>query len=123
MKMGHIRASINGVPYSKSKTRGKKTAPKAWSQRVISQTRSLPPVAEACVLRVTFRLPRDKFPPDYPYGPDLDNLLKRLFDALGKTVFATAKGGDSCVVALEAMKVAVDSKPGVDIEILPVEVA
>ncbi|MGO9585738.1 MAG: RusA family crossover junction endodeoxyribonuclease [Limisphaerales bacterium] len=121
--MAHIRTSIDGVPYSKTKTRGNKAAAEAWSQKVIQQTSSLSPVSDACVLRVTFRLPRDKFPPDFPYGPDLDNLLKRLMDALGHTIFAISKGGDSCVVALEAMKVPVDTRPGVDIEILPVKVA
>ena len=120
--MPHIRASIRGVPYSQSKGRGNKSAPEKWSKEVIEQTRNLPLISEACVLRVTFRLPSNKFPKDFRYGPDLDNLLKRLLDALGETVFSKAHGGDSCVIALEAMKVLDDEHPGVDIEILPISI-
>ena len=72
------------------------------------------------LLRVTFRLPRDKSLKDVPYGPDLDNLLKRRTDGLCETVFSGGRGGDSCVVALEALKVVVEAEPGVDREILPI---
>jgi len=57
-----------------------------------------------CELDVEFVLPADKFPRDFPYGMDLDNLLKRLLDALGKTVLQDAPGGDSAIVRLSARK-------------------
>ncbi len=72
-------------------------------------------------MRVTFLLPENKFPKDFPYGPDLDNLLKRLFDGLGQTVFSETPGGDSCIISLSAMKtkVASEAEAGAVVEILP----
>jgi Holliday junction resolvase RusA-like endonuclease len=65
-------------------------------------------------------LPSEKFPQDYPYGNDLDNLLKRLFDALNQTVFSNVPGNDSCVIAVEAEKVrARDDSSGAELEIIP----
>lgn len=89
---------------------------------MVEQTRHLPTVTEACFLKLTFLLPSDKFPRDFPYGPDLDNLLKRTLDALQKTIFREAKGRDSCVVALFAMKTRVEdlAEAGAHLEILPV---
>jgi len=60
----------------------------------------------------TYLLPRSHVPTDYPFGTDLDNLNKRLLDALSQTVFSEAKGKDSCVVAMETMKVIVDTRRG-----------
>jgi len=110
------------VPYSQVKTRGAKDAPQLWTRAIVDQTRNLPKVKEACTLRVTFFLPPNKFPTDLPYGSDLDNLLKRFLDALGKTVFSEAKGGDSCVVSLSVMKTKASSEDqsGAWFEILPV---
>lgn len=73
---------------------------------------------------VTFLLPADKYPKDLPYGNDLDNLCKRLFDALSKMIFSDARGKDSCVIALHVMKTKVppNGQSGVAIEILPVVV-
>jgi len=81
----------------------------------------LPKVQNACFLKITFLLPPDKFPPNFPYGPDLDNLLKRFLDALNQTVFSETPGKDSCVVSLQVMKTKVDdeSMAGAHIEILP----
>jgi len=60
------------------------------------------------------------FPTDYPHGTDIDNLLKRFFDALNVTVFSEVLGRDSCVVAVEAVKVRVtDGRTGADLEIIP----
>jgi Holliday junction resolvase RusA-like endonuclease len=70
-------------------------------------------------LRVTFFLPADKYPADLPYGMDLDNLLKRFFDALQQTVFQNVPGKDSCVTELEARKVRVEASEdaGAELEI------
>jgi Endodeoxyribonuclease RusA len=99
-----IFVSIRGIPYSKPKSRGDVQAPQRWSEAVIQQTMHLPLIKEHCFVRLTFHLPPDQFPNDLPYGPDLDNLLKRTFDALQLTVFKNAPGKDSCVVAVFAMK-------------------
>jgi hypothetical protein len=50
-------------------------------------------------------------------------LNKRFFDALNHTIFSEAKGKDSCVVAVEAMKVIVedDSEAGAALEVLPIK--
>ena len=121
--LSYINHFIRGVPYSRNKSRGDRKAPARWRASVIEQTRHLPRVTDACVLKVTFLLPPDKFPSDLPYGSDLDNLLKLLLDALNETIFTEAKGRDSCVVSLAAMKAAVPSNEdaGVHLEILPVK--
>src|SRR5262245_28868092 len=101
------RLRIKGVPYAQAKVTGNVAGCAEWTKAIEDQTRAHPKILGPCLLRVTFRLPPDKFPPDNPYGNDLDNLLKRFCDALGKTVFAKAPGRDGCVVALEASKVKV----------------
>ena len=79
---------IEGIPYSKSKVRGDLDAPKRWTQAVKHATRALPKVKGRASLNLTFVLPKDKYPKDHPYGPDLDNLLKRFLDAIGTTVLS-----------------------------------
>jgi Holliday junction resolvase RusA-like endonuclease len=76
-------------------------------------------------VRVTFRLAENKFHDANPFGTDLDNLLKRFFDALAQTVFSEAPGRDACVVAVEAAKVLVPnpSESGVDGEIIELATA
>ena len=65
----------------------------------------------------------EKFPKDHPYGSDLDNLLKRFFDALIETVFLDAPGKDGIVVSIEATKVRVghSGEAGADFEIIEIE--
>ena len=122
--MPHIRTKINGIPYAKIKVTGDKLAPQRWTDAIIAATRTLPKVKDACLVRVTYLLPRRNIPKDYPYGTDIDNLNKRFFDALSKTIFSEAKGHDSCVIALEAMKVVVesDAEAGAALEVLPVRI-
>jgi Holliday junction resolvase RusA-like endonuclease len=122
--MKHISHKISGVPYGKSKTRGDTEAPKKWTQSVIDQTKHLPKVTEACILRVTFLLPPNKFPKDLPYGPDLDNLMKRFSDALNQTIFINTEGKDSCVIEMSVMKTMVDSETesGALREVLPIKI-
>src|SRR5947209_3361846 len=91
--MFYINRTIKGVPYSKQKARGNREAPEKWSSEVVRQTSDLPKIMDACLMKVTFLLPPDKYPRDMPYGPDLDNLLKRLLDALKRTILSEAKGG------------------------------
>jgi hypothetical protein len=91
----YINRTIKGIPYSKLKSRGNLDAPGKWSAEVVKQTSDLPKIKDACLMKETFLLPTDKYPRDMPYGPDLDNLLKRLLDALNQTIFSGAKGGDS----------------------------
>ena len=120
--MAYINHTINGVPYGMQKARGDIQAPARWTARIIEATQSLPRVKEACVMKITFLLPPDKYPADLPFGPDIDNLLKRFLDALNQTIFFEAKGKDSCVVAITAMKtrVASSQEAGVHFEVLPV---
>ena len=115
---------IRGVPYSRHKRRGNVSAPGEQSKQIIAQTENLPKVKEACILKVTFLLPPDKFPSDLPYGPDLDNLLKRLLDGLKMTIFSDTPGNDSCVISPTVMKTKVSSQEqaGAHMEVLPVSV-
>ena len=85
--MNYLSILIKGIPYGKAKRRGVIEAPDKWSEVVKQQTSNLPKVKEACIMKVTFLLPMDKFPTDFPYGPDLDNLLKRFLDALNETIY------------------------------------
>src|SRR5437867_2981268 len=94
----HVAIKIDGIPYSANKVVGDLDAPDRWKQAVINQTNRLPKVTEACILKVTFLLPPNKFQKDFPYGSDLDNLLKLFLDALNETVFSAASGKDSCVI-------------------------
>ncbi len=57
----------------------------------------------------------------FPYGPDLDNYLKRFQDALHKTIFADVPGGDSCIVSLEVSKIRIESQDlaGAQLEVIP----
>lgn len=123
--MAHIWKRISGVPYARSKSRGNLQAPAEWTEIVVRETRDLPKIADACLLRITYLLPRSHVPADYPFGTDLDNLNKRFLDALNQTVFSDARGKDSCVVAMETMKVIVESKEdaGAHIEIMPIKTA
>jgi Holliday junction resolvase RusA-like endonuclease len=120
--MTYINHTITGVPFAKHKSRGDVAAAEQGTRTVIEQTQALPRVKEACIMKVTFLLPEDKFPRDYPYGPDLDNLLKRFLDALKETVLSEAPGKDSCVVSMTVMKTHATLKEdaGVHFEILPV---
>ncbi|MCK6600593.1 MAG: RusA family crossover junction endodeoxyribonuclease [Bacteroidetes bacterium] len=117
--MPTIVKRIYGIPYSQNKTRGNVSAPIEWTETLIRETSSLGKVKEACHMRATFFLPADKFPTDLPFGSDLDNLTKRLFDALNKTVFSEAKGMDSCVLSMYITKTkeSENEPPGVLIEI------
>jgi len=95
-----ITIRIKGTPYSKDKNRGRVSGLKEWSKSVIRQTRKVEKVDYPCHLSAEFILPQDKFPPNLPYGSDLDNLLKRLFDSLQKTFLKN----DSLIVKLTATK-------------------
>ena len=119
--MTNIQGQVRGIPYPKNKKRGNLKAAPAWTEAVIAQTRHLPKVTGPCHLKVTFRLPANKFPSDHPYGSDLDNLLKRFCDALGSTVFSEVPGGDGCIVGIRARKVKAsrDREIGADFKIVP----
>lgn len=122
--MPYIRLKIDGIPYAKVKPRGDKEAPKRWTAVVVAATKTLPKVKDACLVRVTYLIPKRNIPKNFPYGTDLDNLNKRFFDALNQTIFSDAKGKDSCVIAVEAMKVIVDTdaEAGAALEVLPVQI-
>ena len=95
---------IKGIPYGQKKPKGDIEAPDRWTQAVKQATKSLPKVKSPCHMVVLFVLPEDKYPLDHPYGPDLDNLMKRLFDALNDTVFSEVAGKDGSVVQLMVSK-------------------
>ena len=120
--MRSLRVSISGIPYGHKKVKGDTPALDRWTEEVRNQTAHMEKVVHPCLVRVTFRLPPNKFPKDHPYGSDLDNLLKRFFDALIKTVFADAPGNDGIVVSIEATKVRVadSAQAGADLEIIEI---
>ncbi len=95
---------IEGIPYGQRKPRGDIEAPDRWTETVKRVTKNLPRVKGPCYMSVVFVLPENKYPLDLPYGPDVDNLMKRLLDALNDTVFSEVKGKDSSVVQLVVSK-------------------
>jgi Holliday junction resolvase RusA-like endonuclease len=119
------RIRVRGVPYPQTKATGNVEGRRVWSQAIVDATRNLRKVKGPVLVRVTFKLSREKFHDANPYGTDLDNLLKRFFDALSSTVFSDAPGRDACVVAIEAAKVLVQnpSESGVDGEIIEMALA
>lgn len=114
------RIRVRGVPYPQIKATGNVEGRKIWTDAIVKATANLRKVSGPVLVRVTFKLARDKFHDANPFGTDLDNLLKRFFDALSQTVFSQAPGKDACVVAIEAAKVLVQnpSESGVDGEII-----
>jgi Holliday junction resolvase RusA-like endonuclease len=122
-KMKNVFLKISGIPYGKKKVRGNVGAPKAWSCAIIEQTKHLEKIKEPCVLYVVFYLPKNKYPKDLPHGSDLDNLLKRFFDALNETIFSGIEGKDSCVIELKVKKeqVGSDNEAGVLLKVAPVK--
>ena len=95
---------IEGIPYGQRKPRGDIEAPDRWTEAVKQVTKNLPRVKGPCHMIVVFVLPENKYPLDHPYGPDLDNLMKRLLDALNATVFSEVAGKDGSVVQLVVSK-------------------
>jgi Holliday junction resolvase RusA-like endonuclease len=114
------RIRVRGVPYPQAKASGNVEGRKAWTDAIVKATQKLEKIRGPVLVRVTFKLSREKCHDANPYGTDLDNLLKRFFDALGQTVFSDAPGKDACVVAIEATKVLVQNptESGVDGEII-----
>ena len=104
-KKNSINVKISGFPYVRNRpAHGNVNGPRDWTEAVIKQTKGLRKVKGPCSLNVTFLLRENQFPTDCPYGPDLDNLLKRFFDALNQTVFKNVPGHDSCVISVNARK-------------------
>jgi Holliday junction resolvase RusA-like endonuclease len=99
-----IKVFIPGEPYCQNKTKGNVSAGKAWTQTIIKVTENLPKINTKCKAEIVFTLPENKYPSDHPYGSDLDNLLKRLFDALNQTIFTDVPGKDGSVVEVKASK-------------------
>ena len=120
--MPYIHLKISGIPFAHNKARGNPLGPSQWTNDIINQTKDLPKIKEACILKVTFLLPANKYPKDLPYGSDLDNLLKRFQDALNETIFSEAKGKDSCIISVTASKVKVNTieEAGALLEVIPV---
>ncbi len=114
-----MKVTITGIPYAQIKFRGRCSGTTEWSDAVKRQTAHLETLRGPCRLRFVFRLPPSKYPLDHPYGMDLDNLLKRFFDALQETVFRDVPGKYGCVIGLEARKqrVGSDAEAGADLEI------
>lgn len=117
-----LRIRVRGVPYPHQKATGNIAGRLEWTKAIVARTERLEKVKGPCLVRVTFRLPREKFHDGNPFGNDIDNLLKRFFDALGKTVFSDVPGKDACVISVEATKVLVmnPSEAGVDGEIIQI---
>src|SRR5439155_4736851 len=112
--MAMTKFFVAGIPYGKRKVRGNREGPTQWTRSVKGATRGLDTINGPCRLDVDFILPASKFPSDVPFGSDLDNLLKNLLDALGKTILRKPKAGivQSWKSTLGSEKLAPDSGLG-----------
>jgi Holliday junction resolvase RusA-like endonuclease len=99
-----IDVFIPGTPYYQDKERGNVDASQEWSDVVNKLTLELPKIHGPCTVNIDFILPHNIFPKDCPYGPDIDNLLKRMFTALNKTILSEVEGKDSAVCSVTATK-------------------
>lgn len=102
--MPDLSIQIAGIPYCQQRGHADEQAAKRWTDQIIEGTRNMAPLRGPCALKVVFKLPLNKFPVNFPFGPDLDNLTKRLFDSLNSTLFQLVHGNDSCVMSLCASK-------------------
>jgi Holliday junction resolvase RusA-like endonuclease len=120
----NIKGHVVGTPFSRNKVRGNIEGLSKWSSLVVEQTQNLEKIYGPCKLCVTFRLPPSKRPKDHPFGNDLDNLLKRFCDALGKTILSEAPGKDGAIIDMEAKKIFVlsDKESGALFEIMELEI-
>ncbi|MGD0355554.1 MAG: RusA family crossover junction endodeoxyribonuclease [Dehalococcoidia bacterium] len=100
----YIDIFIKGIPYGQWKVKGDLTGPKIWTETIVINTRDFPKIKKPSMAHIVFILPAEKYPKDHPFGPDLDNLLKRLFDALNQTILSEAKGQDGIIVEVIATK-------------------
>lgn len=112
---------VSGVPYGSTRDEIGLLLLREWTNNIVLQTRDLPKVQESCVIKLTFLLPRDKFPDRFPYGPDLNYLINKLIETLKQTLFSDTTGKDACIYALHAVKKEVQSvqEAGVIIDIKP----
>jgi Holliday junction resolvase RusA-like endonuclease len=102
------RARVNGVPYSQRKVKGNTGSMNKWSNAIIQATQNLSKITRPCSITVQFDLFKGNIPHDFPCGNDIDNLLKRFFDALNETIFSDSPGNDSCIMEVNAKKRIVD---------------
>jgi Holliday junction resolvase RusA-like endonuclease len=98
-----LSTHIWGEPFCKPYRGRRPTAVAKWESNIAEATADWPLILGPCRLGVTFFLPLDKYAAPGSMGPDLDNLLKRLLDALKTTVFRPPSD-DSYVVELRAAK-------------------
>ncbi len=111
---------ISGASASRFKVKGDKKSVKNWRNNVIEQTKDgIGIINKECRMKVIFKFHSSRYPTDFPYGPDLDNHIKNLWDGLNETIFKNAPGHDSCVKILHASKhkVEKEKEAGVKIEI------
>ncbi len=74
---------IKGEPISRKANRGAAAdSERAWQKEIARQTEGLPIVSKPQAATIMFRVHNWNI-----HGPDLDNLLKPLFDGLKETVF------------------------------------
>jgi Holliday junction resolvase RusA-like endonuclease len=105
---------ISGLPASQGRSGAKGPDLEDWRKQVAAQTEHLRPVPGPCKITAIFVLPPDRFPASNPYGPDLDNLLKPLFDGMKQTLFRRHPQPieDACVIQVKASKAQI--RPGAE---------
>lgn len=113
---------IEGFAYPKHKVGGSSEEVEKWNQIIFETTKNLPKVQAPCRMKIDYFLSPDRFTTGSPYGPDLDNLTKRLLDELKRTIFQATDYDDGCIVDLIIGKRAVspENPHGVKIAIDPV---
>jgi Holliday junction resolvase RusA-like endonuclease len=95
---------VPGFAYPKHKAGGAIEQAERWSQTIFETTKDLPIVKAPCRMKIHYNISPERFTLGAPYGPDLDNLTKRLLDDLKRTILREAAGEDGCILELTISK-------------------
>jgi len=103
---------IKGEPISRKAHRGAPAdSERAWQEAIANQTKGRPAITTPHAATIVFRIKKW-----HGHGPDIDNLLKPLFDGLKKTIFPKPSEDSILYVVNAAKKKAdKDEEPGVDL--------
>ena len=119
----YLEFFVEGIPYPKDKASGNKQAPIEWTKSIIETTKNIPALTGPSCFEIDFFIPIEKYTLKDVYGPDLDNLVKRLLDGLSETLFSGLETKDGSIIHLKVNKKPAigDQKAGAKVRISMLE--
>ncbi len=116
-----IHMFVRGEPHV-AKTGSNKSALRQWQDIVEKQTDGMKRMKGPCQVRLDFVLPPGSFKSPnkkVPYGPDLDNLVEAVLDALATNVFPDGVGDNAATQLLSTKREATKGEePGVMVTVV-----